>query len=78
MTKFQITIDREECISCGACWEECGEVFAESDDGLTEVTVGYLMQDDPARGLVPANLEPCVRAAADSCPVEIIHLAAVA
>jgi len=50
-------------------------VFEESsDDGLTQITAQYRVNDSLAEGLVPADLEDCVRDAADSCPVEVIHV----
>ena len=33
---MKVEIDREECIFCGACWEECPEVFEEGEaEGLS-------------------------------------------
>jgi len=73
--KLPVHIDRDECILDGACWEDCPEVFEESpEDGLSQIAAEYRVGDDPAEGEVPAELEDCVRAAADVCPVEIIHV----
>ncbi len=73
--QLKVTVDREECISCGVCWATCEAVFEESsDDGLTQITAQYRVNDSLAEGLVPADLEDCVRDAADSCPVEVIHV----
>ena len=77
MAKISIRIDRDECILCGACWEACPDVFEESpDDGLSQVVQEYRVNDDPAQGQVPEDLEDCIQEAADGCPVEIIHLEA--
>lgn len=71
----KVTIDRDECISCGACWSACPEVFEEnSDDGLTQVVTKYQVGGDPGVGEIPADLVDCANDAADSCPVEIIHV----
>jgi ferredoxin len=75
MGKIGIRIDRDECILCGTCWEDCPEVFEEStDDGLSQVMEEYRTDDDEAQGEVPGELENCVQDAADNCPVEIIHV----
>jgi len=29
---MKVTIDREECISCGVCWDECPEFFEQNDE----------------------------------------------
>lgn len=72
-----VQIDRDECILCGSCWEDCPEVFEESpDDGLSQILEQYRVDDDPAQGEVPDELESCVQNAADICPVEIIHVTA--
>jgi ferredoxin len=78
MGKIRIRIDRDECILCGSCWEDCPEVFEESpDDGLTQVVEKYRTGGDLAQGEVPEELESCVQEAAEDCPVEIIHLEAL-
>ncbi len=69
-----ITIDRDECISCGACWSTCPEIYEESDDGLTQIVSEYQVDGDQAEGEVPEDLEDCAVDGADSCPVEIIHV----
>ena len=75
--QLRVTIDRDECILCGACWVDCPEVFEESlDDGLSQIVEQYRVNGDPAIGEVPADLEDCVTEAADGCPVEIIHIKA--
>ena len=72
---MKVEIDREECIFCGACWEECPEIFEEGEaDGTSQIVEAYRVGGDPAVGEVPDELGDCVRAAADGCPVEIIHV----
>jgi len=68
-------IDRDECILCGSCWEDCPEVFEESpDDGLAQIVEQGRTDGDLAKGAAPESPEDCVRQAADDCPVEIIHI----
>lgn len=72
---MKVTIDREECISCAACYANCPQVFAENeDDFLSHIVEEYRVDDDPAVGEVPEGLEDCVEDAAYGCPVEIIHV----
>lgn len=72
---MKVQIDREECIACGACCDDCPEVFEEDEaDGSSQIVEQYRVNGDPALGEVPDELESCVRAAADGCPVEIIHV----
>jgi ferredoxin len=72
---LQVTIDRDECISCAACWTACPEFFEENpDDGFSQVVEKHRDGDDPGNGESPAELESCVDEAAHGCPVEIIHI----
>ncbi|MEW5900886.1 MAG: ferredoxin, partial [Acidobacteriota bacterium] len=39
---MQVTIERDECISCAACWEECPDFFEQSPgDNLSQVVEKY-------------------------------------
>lgn len=58
---MKVTVDRDGCIGCGVCAEECPEVFRIADDGLSEVC-----------GEVTAENSDSVISAAKSCPVEVI------
>lgn len=72
---LRVTINREDCISCGACWATCPEFFEENpDDGFSQVVETYRVGGDPATGNAPTELADCVRDAADGCPVEVIHV----
>ena len=72
---MRVTVDREECIACGACWDDCPEVFEEDEaDGLNQIIAAYQVGGDPAVGQVPDELGMCVQRAAEGCPVEIIHV----
>jgi len=72
---MKVTIDRPECISCGACWEDCPEVFEENEaDGLSQIVQAYRVGGDPAVGQVTDELQACVQTAAEGCPVEVIHV----
>jgi ferredoxin len=72
---MKVTIDREECIICGACYEDCPEFFEENpDDEWSQVVEEYRLGDNPAEGEAPDELEDCVVQAAEGCPVDIIHI----
>lgn len=72
---MKVTIDRDECTSCGVCWEECPKLFEENpDDGWSQVVKAHREAGDPSKGTVPEDQWDCAREAADGCPVEIIHI----
>jgi ferredoxin len=71
----KVTIDRDDCISCGLCWDNCPEFFEENeDDGYSQIIKMYRSGDDPGEGEAPDDLEDDVKEAADNCPVEVIHV----
>lgn len=74
---MHVTIDREECISCGSCSAICPEFF-ESDpqDERSQVVAKYRAGDSLDAGDAPDSLHACVSEAADACPVSVIHLEA--
>ncbi len=75
MAEYRVTIDRDECIICGVCWEECPEFFESSEeDEMSQVVEAYRVEGAIDEGLAPGDLEECVTTAADGCPVEIIHV----
>lgn len=71
---IRITIEREQCIMCGACWAACPELFEAGDDGLSQIVDAYRVAGDLATGEAPETLRACAEDAAASCPVEIIHV----
>lgn len=56
----------DACILCMVCVAVCPEVFRIKGDKI-------LVAGTPWRGEVEARLEPCIRAAAENCPVDIIR-----
>lgn len=61
---MKATIDRDGCILCGLCPEECPEVFRMGEDGPAEVYVDE----------IPKEAEDAANEAAAACPVEVIHI----
>ena len=76
MADVKITIDRDECVSCESCWTICPEVFEQNSmDTWSQVVEKYQVGSNPAEGEAPEEMRAQVVEAADSCPVEIIHVA---
>jgi ferredoxin len=72
---MRVTIDRAECTSCEACWDEYPEIFEENeDDGLAQIVAKYRVADDPGKGDVPDDLSDAANSAAEECPAEVIHV----
>lgn len=61
---MKAVIDRDGCIACGLCAETCPEVFRIAEDGLAEVYVDE----------VPEEEEDAASEAAEDCPVNVISV----
>jgi len=71
---MKVHIDRDNCTSCGTCWDTCPAFFEmKKQDGFSQVVEEFRLNGDIARGTPPDDLEACARDAADLCPVQIIH-----
>jgi len=64
MPKYKITIDQKTCIGCGACASVCEEVFE-----MKEINGEY-----KAVAKKKESSSPCIKEAADTCPVQSIKL----
>ena len=60
---MKVTVS-EECIGCGLCESTASDVFAINDDGVAEVVIDEVSEDD----------EDSVQEAADNCPVNAIEV----
>ncbi|OGT98821.1 MAG: ferredoxin [Geobacteraceae bacterium GWB2_52_12] len=56
-----VTVETEDCISCGLCISTCPAVFKFNDAGKSECF-------DPA-----GDTEDAIQSAIDGCPVQCIH-----
>jgi len=69
----KVTINRNECVSCGTCVDSCPAFFElGADDNFSQVCEAYRKEGRLEEGEVPPDLEACVTEAADLCPVQVI------
>ena len=72
---MNVTIDRMECVSCGACWNTCPDLFEQNPcDSLSQITELFRFSGDRAEGNIPENQVLCAREAVNLCPVHIITI----
>jgi ferredoxin len=72
---MKVTINREECTSCGTCWETCPDMFEENpDDSLNQIVEKYRLKRNNAEGVPPEAFEDCTVRAAELCCAEVIHV----
>lgn len=69
----KIIIEREKCIGCGSCVALCPKYFKMEDDGKSSLLTGKRDSKTDNDELEVENLE-CGQGAADSCPVQCIHV----
>jgi ferredoxin len=72
---MKLSIDRDQCISCGLCWSDCPEIFEEDPvDGWSRIVAEFRIAGDLAKGETPEALREPGQRAAGNCPVSIIHI----
>jgi ferredoxin len=72
---MNVTIDRMECVSCGACWNTCPALFEQNPcDSLSQIMEPFRFCGDRAKGNIPENYILCAREAENLCPVRIITI----
>ena len=70
-----VKLDRSSCVSCGACWNICPEIFDQNPcDGYSELVEAYRFCANQSEGAVPEELSACICEAAYLCPVQIIEV----
>lgn len=74
MARYRITLDRVNCIGCGACAAICPNRWKMEDDGKSQIIGG----EEAEEGRFVKDIEeaefPDNHEAANSCPVNVIHL----
>ena len=68
---MKITINREGCISCGACEAACPEVFKLAEDGFSSIVQKY-RKGKLSSGEVGNDLTECATKSREVCPVQVI------
>lgn len=72
---MKVTIDRNGCVSCGTCWDSCPAFFEQNvDDSFSQVIEKFRLENNPAEGSAPPELDACVTEAADLCPAQVIRI----
>lgn len=64
MAKYQIKHDRPGCIGCGSCASLCPDNWVMDSDG----------KSSPKKRAISDAEFKCNKEAADSCPVNVIHI----
>lgn len=70
---MKIILEREKCIGCGSCMALCPKYFEITDDGKSSVKNAKRDSKKNIDELEINKLE-CAQEAADSCPVQCIHI----
>lgn len=72
--KYQIQHDRPNCIGCAACAAVAPDFWVMSEDGKSDI-VGCKKRDDEWEELdIEEKNYQVNKEAADSCPVNVIHI----
>ena len=72
--KFQIFHDRPNCIGCAACAAVAPDFWSMNEDGKSDI-IGSKMKEDETEELdIEEKDFKTNREAADSCPVNVIHI----
>ncbi len=72
---MKAVIDRQNCVSCGTCWEVCPGFFEQNpEDSFSRVTEKFRIDGNIAEGIPPEDLEACAADAAILCPASVISI----
>ena len=70
---MKIILEREKCIGCGSCQALCPKYFELADDGKA-VIKNAKRDAKTGNDELETNKTECAQEAADSCPVQCIHI----
>lgn len=71
----KIIYEKDKCIGCGMCASVCPDHWAMGDDGHAQLKAGSEAEDN--KFVKEVETAGCNQQAADSCPVQCIHVEAV-
>jgi len=69
---MKIIHEREKCIGCGSCVALCPKFWEMAEDGKS--TLKNAAKNEEGNYELEVKEAGCNQEAADSCPVQIIHL----
>ena len=72
---MKIILDREKCIGCGNCVVICPAFFEMAEDGKSKLKGKVIGPKKDIEELAISSIK-CAQDAADSCPVQVIHVIA--
>ena len=70
---MKIIHEKNKCIGCGACAAICSKMFEIDESGMAHLSNSTINPDTKNYEL-ETDTPACAKEAADSCPVEIIHI----
>ncbi|MFW9924505.1 MAG: ferredoxin [Candidatus Thorarchaeota archaeon] len=73
MTKYQITINRADCIQCGSCYSIDQNHFEPDDDYTSKVVNGKTTAETSEGTFDDDNLS-IAQKAVEKCPMQIISI----
>ena len=74
MAKYKMEHNRPDCIGCGACTAVAPEFWEMNDDGKSDIKGGSGREDGWQELDIEEKDFEANKAAAESCPVNVIHL----
>jgi ferredoxin len=72
--KYTLQHDRPNCIGCGACAVVAPKFWEMNDDGKSDIIGGEHKPDEWQEKTIEEKDFDINKEAAESCPVEVIHL----
>jgi len=70
---MKIIHEKSKCIGCGACAAICAKMFEMDESGIAQLKNSVINPDSKSYEIEVEDLA-CAKDAAESCPVEIIHI----
>jgi len=74
MVEYMINHDRPNCIGCAACAGVCPDFWEMDEDGKSNIKGGAKKDDGTEEHTITEAQFACNKEAAESCPVNVIHL----
>ena len=71
---YKLQHDKANCIGCGACEAVASDFFEMKDDGKVQLKKGEKSDNDQWEHEFAEKDFKVIRDAADSCPVNVIHI----